>query len=500
MAFLGEDRESSLKEMAMIRERRLTPRLFYAGKDLVGPTRASAFWKQLDEVVGDWRKLAAPVAKAFSARLGRPVDPVVYLKLHLVGYLEGITYDTDLAERVADSLALRRFLGYDVDEATPDHSSISRNRLKLARGKQVEQVLARVVELCLKAGLVSGEEVAGDSTLVAANASLTRLRARGTGESVRAYLKAAQERNREQGTKTAPSVSNAEFRSQSDPEARLAQKPGQARDLCYQVTHVTDGKAQVILAVACEEADRGESETLRKPLREAKRVLTRAGKRLGRVVADAGYDDGALHAFIEGLGGEPITNYQRDGSDKPTGFKKADFSYEAEPDTYRCPGGHELRCTAHPVDGARVYRASRVDCGKCPHRGACLSGKGKSRSITRGPHEASRERMLARTHTEEGRAALRRRRHLVEPPFAHLKCHGGLALINCRGKRKARVKVVLGAVAWNLLKLLKDHRRKLQAQAAAVATTLAANVAAILTRVRPNRYLTRARFAIRLIG
>jgi transposase len=484
----------------MIRAKHLTPRLFYAGKDLVGPSRASSFWQQLEAVVGDWQKLAAPLAKAFCARLGRPVDPVVYLKLELIGYLEGITHDTELAERVADSLALRRFLGYDVDEATPDHASISRNRKKLARGRQVEQVLAAVVARCVKAELVSGEEVAGDSTLVAANASLRSLRSRPTGESVRDYLKAARARNREEGKKTAPTVSNAEFRSRSDPDARLAKKPGQARDLCYQVTHVTDGKAQVILAVACEEADRGESETIRKPLQEAKRALKRAGKGLGRVVADAGYDDGALHAFIEDLGGKPITNYQPDTSDKPEGFKKADFLYQAETDSYQCPGGRQLPFRSETAEGERSYRAAPTDCAVCPHRESCLSKTGERRSITRRPHEASRERMLARVHTEEGRAALRRRRHIVEPPFAHLKCHGGLALIACRRKRKARVKAVLGAVAWNLLKLLKDHRRKLEAQAVASAASVAGHVAPLLTRVRLHRYFAEARFVIRLTG
>lgn len=441
----------------MIRKRQWRPRLFYYAHEVHAPA-AYAFWAELDHVVGDWEALAAPVAGAFSPDRGRGVDPVVYVKILLIGFFEGITYDTDLALRIEDSRALRRFLGYDYGEPTPDHSSISRNRKKLGEATQLEALLAGVVVRCLEAGLVSGEEVAGDATLVPANASLDSLRSLATGQSVREYLRTVKEHNEEAGTQTKPQVSNAEFRSTSDPDARLAQKPGQPRDLCYQVTHVTDGQQQVILAVACEGADCGESQSLRAPLQQAKEALEQGGLSLGRVVADAGYDDGSLHAYIEQLGAEPITNGQRDGSDKPRGFKKADFSYQPEEDTYRCPAGSLLARCQTRSDGSRSYRSRASDCAACPHRAACLAG-GRRRTIRRGPHEESRERTLARGATAEGRAALRRRRQIVEPPFGHLKCHGGLALINCRGTVKALVKVVLAAVGWNLLKLVKAHRR-----------------------------------------
>ena len=80
--------------------------------------------------------------------------------------------------------------------------------------------------------------------------------------------------------------------------------------------------------------------------------------------------------------------------------------------------------------------------------------------MSRHPNEESRERNIARCHTDEGRAILKSRKHIVEPAFGHMKAYGGLGLINCRGKAKANVKVVMAAVAYNLAKLVRAKARQ----------------------------------------
>ena len=445
----------------MIRARKLVPPLFYAAQDLVSAS-PSNFYVRLNAVLGDrWEDLAEPLRPAFTPGQGRPTDPVVYLKCYLIGYFENITYDTDLAERLSDSISLRSFLGYTLQETTPDHSSLSRVRARVGELCALEEVLAQVVAVCIEAGLVGGEVAAVEASLLPANAALSSLRSLTTGKSVRQHLQEVRERNlaREEGeAKESVCVSNADFVSGTDPEAKIARKPGTRRGLYYRVTHVTDEKAQIILAAEAGLADEGEAEAAKGPLTQAQETLQENELSLGAVLGDAGYDDADLHAHVEGLPAVPLTHLQREGTQKPAGFHKSDFQYLPEPDCYRCPAGQLLR--RHKSGRQQImYRAPVKECAGCPHRSPCVGDtKAGCRSIRRGPNEASRERTCARVATEEGRALLHRRGQIVEAPFGHHKAYGGLGRVNGRGRTKVRVKVVRAAVAWNLIKLVKALR------------------------------------------
>jgi transposase len=472
----------------VIRKQELKQPLFYEAQQ-ISPPAAGNFYVRLNEAVKDWQALAQPFAAAFDARVGRPTDPVVYLKIFLVAYLENIVYDTDLAERIGDSLAIRQFLGYALTEAPPDHSSISRNRALIGQRCDMDRVLERVVALCIEQGLVEGKEAAVDSTLIPANASLSSLRSIKTGEGVREHLAQVRERNKVSEKPEKLKVSNEEFRSRTDEDARLTQKPGTPRGMYYKGTHVTDGANGIILAAGCELADTADTEAAKPVLEESQRTLQEHDLSLGTVVADAGYDGADFHAAVEQLGATPLTNYKEDSTQKPEGFKKADFSYDAEADCYLCPAGKRLR-RKRLGEGEVSYRANPQDCAACAHRAQCV-GQNAARQITRHRHEESRQRNIARCHTEEGRAALRRRRHIVEPPFGHMKTYGGLGRINCRGKLKATVKVVLAAVAWNLIKLVGALARPAEAGQPRLSAGDASACVPLLWLARATRALLR---------
>lgn len=275
-------------------------------------------------------------------------------------------------------------------------------------------------------------------------------------------------------------MSNEEFRSRTDEEARLAQKPGTPRGMYYKGTHVTDGANGIILGAGCELADTADPEAAKPVLEQSQRTLQQHDLSLGTVVADAGYDGAQFHAAVEELGATPLTNYKEDSTQKAQGFKKADFHYDAEADCYLCPGGKRLR-RKRVGEGEVSYRANPQDCAVSAHRAQCV-GQNKARQITRSRYEESRQRNIARCHSEEGRAALRRRRHIVEPAFGHMKTYGGLGRINCRGKLKAAVKVVLAAVAWNLIKLVGALVRRAVTGPARVSAWLASCWLARTTR------------------
>lgn len=458
-------------EERVIRKQELKQPLFYDAQQLVPPA-AGNFYLRLEEAVKGWERLAQPFAAAFSAGMGRPTDPVVYLKIFLIGYLENIVYDTDLAERIADSLAIRKFLDYALTEAPPDHASISRNRALIGERGKMEQVLERVVGLCMAQGLVQGKEVAVDSTLIPANASLSSLRSIKTGKGVREHLREVRKHNKASEKPEKLKVSNEAFRSRTDEDARLTRKPGSPRGMYYKGTHVTDGANGIILAAGCERADVGDIEAATPVVEQSQRTLPEHALALGTVVADAGYDGAEFHAAVEELGATPLTNYKPDNGQKPEGFPKADFSYDRDEDCYTCPAGKRL-ARRRVQEGAVCYQTSPGDCIECEHRAQCVGEHKAPRQIKRSRHEESRQRNLARCHTDEGRGALRRRRHIVEPPFGHMKTYGGMSRINCRGKPKATVKVVLAAVAWNLIKLVGALARRAEAAPAASAGAIA---------------------------
>jgi transposase len=439
----------------MIRTKAPDARLFYSCDEIYRPARTN-FYARLNSAVGTWSVLCAPLRFAFSQKKdGRPVDHVVYFKIFLIGYLENIIFDTDLAERIADSLAIREFLGYGPTERTPDHSSIGRVRAQFAKSGQLEQVFDSVVALCVKEGLVGGEQAAVDSTLLPANASLSSLECVSTRMSVSDHLKQA----REAGQK--PEVSNKDFRSTSDPDARIAKKGANCpRGMYHKATCVTDSKSQVIVAAHVCQADQNDATAAVPALEHANEVLKSNDLKLATVVADAGYDDCNFHAFVEDLEASPITNYTTNKNHKPDGFTKDCFEYDAERNVYICPNKAILK-PQKPQENHTQYRSSVKGCAGCPFKDRCLDLEAKTRTVSRHKNEAARERNIARCHTDEGRAALAERKTIVEPPFGHMKRFGGLELINCRGTKKAQVKLLMGAIAWNLIKIVNKTAKAL---------------------------------------
>src|SRR5919106_229182 len=131
---------------------------------------ADNFYRQVEQRL-DLRFVRELVTELYS-NIGRAsIDPVVFFKLQLIAFFEGIRSERQLMETVNLNLAHRWFIGYDLDERVPDHSSLSKIRERY--GLEVFQLFfERIVQLCIDAGLVWGDELYFDSTKVQANASI----------------------------------------------------------------------------------------------------------------------------------------------------------------------------------------------------------------------------------------------------------------------------------------------------------------------------------------
>jgi transposase len=294
--------------MGTRRKRERQQDLWIATSDVV-ETPANAFYDRLNQIL-DEHKFDAKVERVCQkfykkSAYGRPsMAPGVYFRSLLIGYFEGLDSERGIAWRTADSLSLRKFLGYALDETTPDHSTISRTR-RLYWLETHKAVFRWVLKILDKEGLVSGRTVSIDATTLEANAALKNIVRRDNGQSYNDYLKelakAAGMENptREQlarlDRKRKKKGSNQEWMSPSDPDARITKmKDGRTR-LAHKAEHAVDLTSGALLAVTLQPANEGDTTTIHKTLDEAQEVAREInGLGVEEVVADKGYHSGAV--------------------------------------------------------------------------------------------------------------------------------------------------------------------------------------------------------------
>jgi transposase len=259
---------------------------------------------------------------------GRPsLPPGTYFRLLLIGYFEGIDSERGIAWRCADSLGLRRFLRIGLDEATPDHSTISRTRRLIdleTHRKVFFWVLCRLADR----GLLKGQTVGVDATTLEANAAMRSIVRRDNGESYDEFLQGlAKQSGIETPTredlarvdrKRRKKGSNQEWESPVDPDARVARMKDGSTHLAHKAEHAVDMESGAVIAVTLQAADQGDTATVLETLSEAGATIAELAKReagiapeqkpqvsvnsIEEVVADKGYHSGPTIVAIEQAG------------------------------------------------------------------------------------------------------------------------------------------------------------------------------------------------------
>jgi transposase len=240
--------------------------------------------------------------KELYGNTGNPsIDPVVFFKLLLTGYLENITSDRKLVEHCTMRMDVLYFLGFNIDEDLPWHSTISRTR-QLYPASLFEKLFNKVFTLCVKIGMVSGHTQAVDSAPIKANASMESVVLKAPVTSIQDHLEQVEKENREAGKKnnktktvyiSAPEhqlkrvekhhqnlranpvgspgsshekaqlLSNKTHYNPHDPDARISVKPGKARKLNYHCSMAVDTAKGVISHIQADFADGRDSHCLR---------------------------------------------------------------------------------------------------------------------------------------------------------------------------------------------------------------------------------------------
>ena len=409
--------------------------------------------------LSDVRQKLAP----YYSNMGRPsLDPELMICMLLVGYLYGIRSERRLVEEVHLNLAYRWFCGLGLTGEPPERSSFSKTRHGRFRDSDAFRlVFESVVQICLRAGLVSGETFATDASVIEADARVMR-RTEGkeppedwgdpakVTRPVREYLDqldAAAGLGALLGEKPQP----AKSLSLTDPTAALTSKGKSKIAFAYGTNYLIDTKAAIIVDVEASPARWTAEVAATRTMIE--RTKSRFDLQPEKLAADTAYGSGGNLAWLMERGIEPhIPVLDRAGQ---TGgmFMRNDFTYDLATDVYICPGGKDLRRVGERSDnGIVLYRARSLDCAGCALKAQCTTAAYRALSVN--PHEEMRQRVARLAETEAFKKSARARRK-VEMLFAHLKRNLNFRRLRLRGMSGARDECTLAAIAQNLRKIVK---------------------------------------------
>jgi len=391
-------------------------------------------------------------AYADASRGGRPgIDPVVYLKMLMVGFFEDLPSERAIASRCADSLSVRAFLGYSLTEPTPDHSTLGviRERLSLEQIAAVHRVLLTAL---YRHGLLKGRKLGIDSSVIEANASLRGLQHRNSEDSYWAHVKKlAQEAGvdpkdikavrRFDKQRPGRKTSNKEWVNPHDPEAKVGRTKDGATDMIYKPEHVTDLESGAIISAEVRPGDAADC------TEASERVLAAIGT-LSEVMPEVP---------VEKLGAEAA----------------ADEGYFALEEVM-----HLQAC------GIRTVISD-------PHAGRRrpeLASKEQRRALRKAQRALS---------SASGKALLRRRGEYLERSFCHVLDHGGMRRATLRGTGKLSKRHMVAAMTYNL-SLLMRHLCGIGTPKQALAAA-SSYVLSLLRRVLPLLQLRTLSFRCELL-
>ena len=341
----------------------------------------------------------------YAPRMGAPsLPPGRYFRMHMVGYFEGIDSERGIVWRCSDSYSLRDFLRLANRDKVPDHSWLSKTRSRLPHEVH-EQVFGWILSLVAEHGLVQGDRIGVDGSTMEANAALRTIVRRDGGETYREMLTqmaresgvetpTIEDLTRLDRTRKGKKLSNADWTSPSDADAKIARMKDGTTHLAYKPEHAVDLDTGVIVAAPIHPADEGDTTTLPGTLDAAAGNLAEVGLAPTReepcvVVGDKGYHSRAGLKELDG------------------GVWKTRI---AEPK----PANGYLRWHGDEAARHAVY-ANR-----------------------------------ARLKSGVGRDAMRRRGEMVERSFAHVLDRGGMRRTWLRGRENVHKRYLIHVAGFNL--------------------------------------------------
>lgn len=455
------------------------------------------------------------------------IDPVVFFKICLVGYLNNINSDRRLIEFCSNCLDVRLYLKYDIDEQLPWHSTISRTR-QLYGEEVFMQLFKKILALCVDKGMVRGKRQAIDSAFVKANASLDSLQMKEITDDVFDYanelnensefkikpetltpvdkssatVSAQKNKSVEQhhdwkkeeykdmpGHRTASKhaiadanendhmirpkfLSNHTHFSATDPDARISVKPGKARQMNYFAQIAVDESNHVITGAGADFADKRDSECLPGILNQTINNLQENNLTLEQILADTAYSSGEVLKYCESKNIDAyIPNFGQYKNEREG------FIYNEDKDQFECVRGNKAVLPfrkikmSHDKHAMKVYRSGNSKCKDCPLRSSCI-GKSDFKKIETSIHKPLYDAMHEKLKSKKAQRIFKKRGSTVEPVLGTMLNFLNLKRVNTRGIEQANKHVMMSALTYNLKKLIRWAGKKLSAQVMAMSPPL----------------------------
>jgi len=411
--------------------------------------------KRVDRVV-DLSWLRDEVRNLYNEREGRPsIDPEAAVRLMLAGFFQGIVHDRALMREAQVNLAIRWFVGYELHERLPHHSSLTRIRQRWGSDR-FREIFRRTVQACVEAGLVDGGTVHIDASLIRADVSWESL----TTEYVDRVFEENADETDYPGDHPGPGNrvgarrrrERRKKRSATDPDATMAtSRSDQRLEPSYKQHTAVDDRAGVVVHVEVTTGETSEGGRLISVMDE---VEASTGIKIGTVTADGAYGHSANYESLESRGVDAVIPPQRAPRRRHGRIPLSRFKYDGKQRIVRCPAGRTLRRRRRQGNGW-LYQARSSDCGSCPLRRRCFSATAKSRSIVIvDGYEAllrARRRRLRWGEREQG--LYTRHRWRAEGAHGEAKTMHGLRRAVRRGLANVAIQVYLTAAVMNLKRL-----------------------------------------------
>ncbi|GAB6124290.1 IS1182 family transposase [Dysgonomonas termitidis] len=393
------------------------------------------------------------------------IDPEVFFKLMLIGYIENLSSDRKIIEHASMRMDMLYFLNYNVDEPLPWHSTLSRTRQLYGEDLFLD-VFAHILYLCFEAGMVEGRSQAIDSAFVKANASMESLVDKEVQLKVTSSMYYQDLCANEQEHKSGPQFNNSSIKpsnprhgqnkkrcSSTDPQARLSRKPHKALNLNYLAQISVDTSSHVICGALASLADKRDSLCLPDILAQARTNLYPMGITISQVLADTNYSSGRSLRHLEDLNIQGYIPCM--GNYLP---KRTNFTFHPKENYYQCYKGVKLpfkyiRTDHRDNTRTRIYESSGKDCKDCSLKAACL-GKKNFKHLEDTIDKAYYDRMYQRIHTPIGKRMIKLRSSTVEPVLGTLLHYRGMKKVYTKGIKLANKHVLLASMAYNIKKLL----------------------------------------------
>lgn len=443
----------------------------YYNIDLDSLVPKDHFLKRLDSLVSF--DFVRGITKEYYSHTGKPsIDPVVLVKMLLIGYIFDIRSERKLIEEISLNLAYRWYIEYDLDEEIPDHSIFSKARVRFGK-KLFVDIFEKILIKCLELGLVSKEDMLVDSTIVKADASIaSMIRVNLSPEDYWKKLEANEKRpqkkrggrgftgkvDKDKMGKRRRDINRISLRKKSttDPDATLFYRSGAGGRLSYKAHIATDTNG-IITAVAA-------SSSVTHDISKIPDLIDSHEKIIGRpawIAADSKYGAQECLAYLQDKNINtailPDTKTNRPGH-----FLKDDFTYDKNSDCYICPNGKILKRRGRSNFNNRiVYKSSVKDCRVCPLKNKCISGKEDFR-ITSRFNSPYYDKAKEWYFSQKGRHLQKLRHTILEGLMGEAKNYHGMARARFRGLAKVEMQFLMTASALNLEKMVKmwDKRVK----------------------------------------